>query len=197
MKNPRVTSKIRAFTLVEILISSAIFLLATSAILAALLYFLRAERSYSQTAFFNSKVRLSHERTMQDLRNATSVTAFPVDAAEGITFESVDLSGGAWTISYYKEVGSGGVSLMRRATPASGSPVVSTVYSGLSGFAFHYYDRRGNVIANPSGDLSAVKALRLEIAPIARHRLVWGTDDESIRSSTGNVINAIVHFRNS
>ena len=185
----------RGFTLVEILISSTIFLLAITAVITALLFFIRAERSYSQTAYFSSKSRLSHERTMQELRNAATVTAA---SADGITFTSVDLRGNAWTIQYYQQAAPNGTKLMRKATPAAGGQdQVSEIYEGLQGYTFSFYDRRGTLLAGQAPDVAAVKALKLEIVPLARHRMMFGKDEDSIRDSAGTVINAIIHLRNS
>lgn len=184
-----------AFTTVELLVSTTIFLLAITAVVAALMCFLRAHYSYTQTAYFSSQVRLSHERLMQELRNTSALVA---GTATDITVRTVDLQGTEWTVRYYPRTTGGGISLMRAATRnGTGTPAVTEVFTGLARYSFTYFDRRNaNPTTTPSA-LATVKALRLELTPLPRHQLLFGKDEETLRDTGDNGTNAIIHFRNS
>lgn len=199
----------RGFTLVEVLISTTVFLLATSAIIAAMIAFLRAHHSYSQTAAFNSNVRLAHERMMQELRNAEMSNDLPAPTATAFTFYTYDLKEVRMKVFYFQSGAAGKYTLMRKATKDLGTTlstsldpeekvVLTEVYSNLESVLFRYYKiANGDVAITPS-DAAAVKAISVEIVPAARHKLLKGRDDESIRekSDLSKVSNAIIHLRN-
>lgn len=181
----------RGFTLVEILISTTIFMFAIAAIMTALIAFLRAQHSYSQTAYFSSAVRLKHEQMMQDLRNTSSVLSA---TATSVKIKMSDLQGTEHTVEYYGETTGRAKRLMRKV---DGATTGSEVYSNLSDISFTYYDRHGVSKGNAPSDLTTVKALRLAITPLARSKLLFGKDAETITDNSSNVSNAIIHFRNS
>ncbi len=197
------------FTFVEVLISTTVFLMATTAVIAAMIAFMRAHRSYSQTAAFNSSVRLAHERMMQELRSAEMSSALPVPTATEFTFYTYDLNQVRMKVFYFQSGTTGKYALMRKATKNL-SQTLSTsldpatdvapmeVYSNLESLTFRYYKiSNGDVAITPS-DASAVKAVSVEIVPAARHKLLMGRDDEGIRekSNLTKVSNAIIHLRN-
>lgn len=184
-------SRLLGFTLVEILISTTIFMFAIAAIMTALITFLRAQYSYSQTAYFSSAVRLKHERLMQDLRNTSAVLSA---TASDVEIKMNDLQGVEHTVKYYTETTGGKKRLMRKVDGASTG---SEVYTNLSDISFTYYDRHGVSKGSAPSDLTTVKALRLSITPLARSKLLFGKDEETITDNGGTVSNAIVHFRNS
>jgi len=177
--------------MVEILISTTIFMLAITAIMLALISFIRAQQSYSQTAYFSSAVRLKHERMMQDLRNTSAVISATADSVK-VTMN--DLQGNQWTVEYYGRDTANGKQLMRKVVETG---AVSEVYTQLSSYTFTYYDRYGKNPTSTPASPAAVKALRLQIAPLARSKLLFGQDEESIRDSSNGLVNAIIHFRNS
>lgn len=185
----------RGFTAVELLVSTTVFLLAITAILTALVCFLRAHQSYTQTAYFSSRVRLNQERMMQELRNTSTLVA---GTANDVTVKMVDLQGSEWTVRYYPQNTSNGISLMRTATrTGSTTPAVSEVFSGLRTYQFTYFDRRG---ANPTSTPStptAIKALRLDLTPLPRHQLLFGRDEATVRDAGNAAVNTVIHFRNS
>lgn len=192
------TMRFGGFTLVEVLVSTSIFLLATTAILAALLFFLRAERSYSMTAAFSSNVRLAHERMMQELRNAEMNSADPVPTATSLTVRSYDLAGNQWKISFYADTTSSGTRLVQSAVPVGGGTArVSEVYSGLNGFKFTYFDRSGSNPTNSPVAATDVKAVQLEITPKLRSQLIWGKDSDTIRDADpAKLVFNLIHLRN-
>ena len=182
----------KAFTLVEVLISTSIFLLAITAILTALLLFLRIHHSYSATAAFSSKVRVNHEKMMQELRNAVAVSEA---TDKTLTISILDLAGLQWTVKYYPEAG--GTRLLRKASPTSGTPIVTEVYDKLTTYSFKYYGRDGADLSAPPSDLKKIRGIQLEVTPKARPSMFFGSDAETLRlAGTATVSNAVILLRN-
>lgn len=182
----------KAFTLVEVLISTSIFLLAITAILTALLLFLRIHHSYSATAAFSSKVRVNHEKMMQELRNAIDVTEA---SDKNLTIDIRDLAGVQWKVEYYAP--GGGTRLLRKATPTSGTPIVTEVYDKLTNYSFKYYGRDGTDLGATPSDKKKIRGIQLEVTPKARPSMFFGSDAETLRlAGTATVSNAVILLRN-
>lgn len=192
MKDSPLRHRARAFTLVEVMISTTIFLLAVTAILAALIFFLRAHQSYAQTAWFNSRVRQTQEQLLQELRNATAITTA---STTEIAFSMHDLQGKAWDVRYYPNAT--GTAVRREAKPASGSTSDSEVFGGLASYSFSYFKRDGSDLGSAPTTLAMVNAVRLEITPKPRSHLLFGKDESTARKAGDNtVVNTVIQLRN-
>lgn len=184
------------FTLVEVLISTAIFLLATTAILSALLMFLRAHYSYSQTAYFNSDVRVNYERLMQELRNAdlrAGGLPTPTEREFTIYTHAIDAADTTKTVRYYQEGSAGNMRLMRMEGGHA-----AEVFSGLADFSFRYYTTSEALDVDETRDPSsaaAVRAVKLVITPKDRSPMLFGKDTDAITSG-GKNLNITVRLRN-
>lgn len=182
----------KGFTLVEVLVSTSIFLLAITAILVALVLFLRLHRSYSATAAFSSEVRINHEKMMQELRNTVSVSTA---TDKTLTIKIRDLAGLMWTMEYYPEAG--GTRLLRKATPASGTSITTEVYDKLTAYTFKYYGRDGTDLTSLPADPKKIRGIQLELTPKARPSMLFGSDTETLRLAGATTIsNAVILLRN-
>lgn len=154
-------SRSRGFTLIEVVVSVAIFVIAILAIVSSILYFYRTNTYAIEQSSAVSSAQRSIEEMVKTMREASYASngAYPIVAISQneITFYAdIDADPFIERIRYYVQ----GTSLLRDVTNPSGDPpvygapqttsVISETVRNIeqNQVTFRYFDMNGAVIAN-------------------------------------------------
>lgn len=175
------TKSTSGFTLVEVLVSTTIFMFAVAAIMTALVLTQRLVYSHSQTVLFGNRVRTNYERVLSQLRNATEL----IDTSPTqISFKYRDLTGQLRNARYQFS----GDKLYRQdvADGAGFAPPTpdDAIFERVQSVQFIYAKKNGAVTTTKSD----ITAATLILTPAARRKPLLGKDELTI--------SATVQFRN-
>jgi len=196
-KNTKIIVKKDGFTLIETVITIAIFSLVMVLISSSILYFYRAHNYTIDQSFAIESARRGIETMVREIREATysDTGAYPLVSADWQSFSfysDVDKDSNVEKIRYFLD----GTSFKRGSIKATGSPLVYNIddedVAILSDNArngiepiFHYYDQNGVELL----DLSNVTNIALVSVSLMVNVTPSRAPDEFILRSSANLRN--------
>ncbi len=161
-------SRRHAFTLVEILVASAVFAMVGAAALSVFVSVNRSMYGLSDAIDLNARTRLTQDRILLDVRGITKVTQADAQVLAGEFVEYA--TGRTGVLSYYFS----GNTLMRSVSLAGGPAQVSVVMENLrttggspaAASRFLYCNRSG--VATTTA--AEVRSIQFEFAPLPSAR---------------------------
>lgn len=166
--------RLKAFTLIEVLLATFVFGIAITGILSVLLGSVRAIGATSEAADENARLRVIQERFLYDLRSVASVTDWE---------QLGSVNDGGTNVAVYRQFSANiyprSASVDLAPIPVTykfannaiiridpGHPTGVPVLSGISDAWFQFYNRKGTSSGDVTSIQSQVTAIRVTYVPL-------------------------------
>jgi hypothetical protein len=160
----------KAFTVVELLISSSLLVIFMSAALSSFIFISKSVAGMGNYAEMSSESRAALETVARDMR----VARFLVEAGPQRATLQLPAKAGDATVTYRFNSGDGG--FYRDVDDGSGVIKTSELFRGVEAFEFRYYNRLNVDVSSQASVLRETKRIQIDAKLVRKVLKVENTD---------------------